>query len=130
MTVRITSKGQVTIPADIRERAGLLPHTDVEFVFDGKALRIVRAKAGKKDGRGARVVAHRRSSAGPRRCRDEHRCNHGTDPQGLNDGCIDRSNVLLGIMMGYSLMTRDAARYRTYFPKLSLITPNGISTSR
>jgi len=27
--VRITSKGQVTIPADIRERAGLLPNTDV-----------------------------------------------------------------------------------------------------
>jgi predicted nucleic acid-binding protein len=25
---------------------------------------------------------------------------------------------------GYQLITRDAARYRTYFPKLSLITPN------
>ena len=31
---------------------------------------------------------------------------------------------------GYSLMTRDAARYRAYFPKLSLIAPNGPSTSR
>jgi predicted nucleic acid-binding protein len=31
---------------------------------------------------------------------------------------------------GYSLMTRDAARYRTYFPKLSVIAPNGPSTSR
>lgn len=31
---------------------------------------------------------------------------------------------------GYLLMTRDAARYRTYFPKLSLIAPNGTSTSR
>lgn len=30
---------------------------------------------------------------------------------------------------GYSLMTRDAARYRTYFPKLALIAPNGGSTS-
>lgn len=26
---------------------------------------------------------------------------------------------------GYTLMTRDAARYRTYFPKLPLITPHG-----
>jgi hypothetical protein len=26
--MRITSKGQVTIPAAIRERAGLLPHTE------------------------------------------------------------------------------------------------------
>ncbi|WP_428392985.1 type II toxin-antitoxin system VapC family toxin [Lichenicoccus sp.] len=25
---------------------------------------------------------------------------------------------------GYALMTRDAARYRTYFPKLSIITPS------
>jgi AbrB family looped-hinge helix DNA binding protein len=55
--LRITSKGQVTIPAEIRERAGLLPHTEVEFSFDGKAVRILRAKTQKKDGRGARVVA-------------------------------------------------------------------------
>jgi AbrB family looped-hinge helix DNA binding protein len=41
--MRITSKGQVTIPAEIREQAGLLPHTEVKFEFDGKAVRIVRA---------------------------------------------------------------------------------------
>ncbi len=58
--VRITSKGQVTIPAEIRERAGLLPQTEVEFEFDGKVVRIVRAKARKGDGRGARLVAHLR----------------------------------------------------------------------
>ena len=58
--MRITSKGQVTIPAEIRERAGLLPHTDVTFEFDGKAVRILRAKAGKKAGRGAHIVAHLR----------------------------------------------------------------------
>ena len=57
--MRITSKGQVTIPADIRERAGLLPHTDVEFEFDGETVRIVRA-ASKHDGRGARLIAHLR----------------------------------------------------------------------
>jgi AbrB family looped-hinge helix DNA binding protein len=55
--MRITSKGQVTIPAAIRERAGLLPHTKVNFEFDGKAVRIVRARARKNDGRGARLVA-------------------------------------------------------------------------
>ena len=58
--MRITSKGQVTIPADIRERAGLLPNTEVEFEFDGNVVRILRAQSGKKDGRGARLVAHLR----------------------------------------------------------------------
>ena len=32
--MRITSKGQVTIPQDIRERLGLLPNTDVEFAVE------------------------------------------------------------------------------------------------
>lgn len=58
--MRITSKGQVTIPLEIRERAGLLPHTEVDFEFDGKSVRIVRAKTGKRDSRGVRVVAHLR----------------------------------------------------------------------
>jgi AbrB family looped-hinge helix DNA binding protein len=38
--MRITAKGQVTIPAEIREQAALLPHTEVEFEFDGRAVRI------------------------------------------------------------------------------------------
>jgi AbrB family looped-hinge helix DNA binding protein len=58
--MRITSKGQVTIPQDIRERAGLLPHTEVEFVYDGKAVQIVRADRKKKTSRGARLVEHMR----------------------------------------------------------------------
>jgi AbrB family looped-hinge helix DNA binding protein len=31
--MRITSKGQVTIPQEIREAAGFLPGTDVEFTL-------------------------------------------------------------------------------------------------
>lgn len=31
--MRITSKGQVTIPQAIRVKAGLLPHTEVEFEY-------------------------------------------------------------------------------------------------
>jgi AbrB family looped-hinge helix DNA binding protein len=58
--MRITSKGQVTIPAEIREQAGLLPHTEVNFEFDGKTVRIVRAKKSSSDGRGARLIAHLR----------------------------------------------------------------------
>ncbi|WP_158816522.1 AbrB/MazE/SpoVT family DNA-binding domain-containing protein [Methylocapsa sp. S129] len=58
--MRITSKGQVTIPVEIREQAGLLPHTEVDFEFDGKVVRIVPAAVRNKDSRGARVVAHLR----------------------------------------------------------------------
>lgn len=38
--MRITSKGQVTIPQDLRNKAGLLPLTEVAFELDGKAVRI------------------------------------------------------------------------------------------
>jgi hypothetical protein len=40
----------------------LLPQTDVEFTFDGNAVRIVRAKTRKGDGRGARLVRRLRGS--------------------------------------------------------------------
>jgi len=58
--MRITSKGQVTIPVEIREQAGLLPHTEVNFEFDGKVVRIMRAKQRGSENRGSRLVAHLR----------------------------------------------------------------------
>ena len=36
--MRITSKGQVTIPIEIREKAGLLPDTEVEFRVTGNTV--------------------------------------------------------------------------------------------
>jgi antitoxin PrlF len=36
--MRITSKGQVTIPLEIREKMGFLPDTEVEFVMDGNGV--------------------------------------------------------------------------------------------
>jgi AbrB family looped-hinge helix DNA binding protein len=59
--MRITSKGQVTIPIEIRERLGLLPGTEVEIVVDGGAARIVRARDGR--GRGQTVVERLRGRA-------------------------------------------------------------------
>jgi len=42
MTARtkITSKGQVTIPKDVRERLGLRPGDEIEFVDDRKGFRV------------------------------------------------------------------------------------------
>jgi AbrB family looped-hinge helix DNA binding protein len=42
--VRITSKGQVTIPQAIRNHLGLLPHTQVEFELAGDHARIRKAR--------------------------------------------------------------------------------------
>lgn len=41
--MRITTKGQVTIPQEIRERLGLLPHTEVEFSLAGDHAQIRKA---------------------------------------------------------------------------------------
>ena len=60
--MRITSKGQVTIPQEIREKAGLLPGTEVEFAIDGEAVRIRRSEAPVAPGRGAQIVARLRSA--------------------------------------------------------------------
>jgi AbrB family looped-hinge helix DNA binding protein len=62
--MRITSKGQVTIPQAIREESGLLPNTEVEFAIDGAAVRIMKARSVKRGSRGARAVARLRDRGG------------------------------------------------------------------
>jgi AbrB family looped-hinge helix DNA binding protein len=61
--VRITSKGQVTIPQAVRERVGLLPETEVDFVVDGDAVRIIKATPGKRPTRGARAIRRLREGS-------------------------------------------------------------------
>ncbi len=39
--MRISDRGQVTIPRKLREKFGLLANTEVEFVPDGNGLRLV-----------------------------------------------------------------------------------------
>ena len=58
--MRITSKGQVTIPQHIREKAGLLPNTEVEFkIANGRVT--LRSK-GKPGSAGKAAVARLRGS--------------------------------------------------------------------
>jgi antitoxin PrlF len=44
MTHRIGAKGQVVIPKDLRERTGLRPGANVEFVLDGQGVSIKAAR--------------------------------------------------------------------------------------
>jgi AbrB family looped-hinge helix DNA binding protein len=67
--MRLTSKGQVTIPQDIREKLGLLPHVEVEFDIVGDSVRI-RRKAGKK-GRGQMMLEAMKKAPKPLMTTDE-----------------------------------------------------------
>jgi AbrB family looped-hinge helix DNA binding protein len=49
--MRLTTKGQVTIPLAIREQLGLLPHTEVEFEIEGDAVKVRKARHSRRRGR-------------------------------------------------------------------------------
>lgn len=53
--MKITSKGQVTIPQDVRERTGLMPGCEVEFLQAADGRVYLRKLSGAS--RGKRVVA-------------------------------------------------------------------------
>lgn len=61
--MRITSKGQVTIPLAIREKAGLLPGTEVDFILDNGNVRLIRTAQPRGETRGQRIVRRLRGSA-------------------------------------------------------------------
>ena len=66
--MRITQKGQVTIPEEIREKYGFLPYTNVDFVEErGK----VYLKMTNKKQRGKSIVSHLRGTASVRMTTDE-----------------------------------------------------------
>jgi AbrB family looped-hinge helix DNA binding protein len=67
--MRITSKGQVTIPIEIREQAGLLPNTEVEFECKGDVVTIRSAPRSK--GPGSRLVERLRGRGDVKMTTDE-----------------------------------------------------------
>ena len=56
--MKITTKGQVTIPLDIREQLGLLPHSEIEFVVKGK--KVFLHKISKRNMRGQAIIQRMR----------------------------------------------------------------------
>lgn len=61
--MRISSRGQVTIPQHIREQAGLVPGTDVVFTLVDGEVRLRKGKApGGRQTRGEKLVASLRSN--------------------------------------------------------------------
>jgi AbrB family looped-hinge helix DNA binding protein len=56
--MRLRSKGQLTVPVEVREHLGLHEGDEVEFVIHGNAVQIVRAKT--NDSHGSRVASRLR----------------------------------------------------------------------
>lgn len=48
--MRVTTKGQVTIPRNIREVLGIVPETEIDFVEDHGRFYIVKSDEPKKTG--------------------------------------------------------------------------------
>ncbi len=55
--MRITAKGQVTIPKKLREKFGLRPGTEVEFVTDKGSIKLVKKSP---PGKGKLLIEHMR----------------------------------------------------------------------
>jgi len=67
--MRVTSKGQVTIPRNVRQRLGIFPQSEVEFVVEGNTV-ILRTVTGDIS-RGKRLIEALRGRATVRMTTDE-----------------------------------------------------------
>ena len=66
--MRITTKGQVTIPLLIREKMGLWPHTEVEFYIEEDNVRLQKVKT---SSRGMELISRMRGKATVKMSTDE-----------------------------------------------------------
>jgi AbrB family looped-hinge helix DNA binding protein len=67
--MRVTSKGQVTIPRNVRQRLGIFPQSEVEFVVEGNTV-ILRTVTGDIS-RGKKLIETLRGRATVRMTTDE-----------------------------------------------------------
>jgi AbrB family looped-hinge helix DNA binding protein len=67
--MKVTTKGQVTIPQAVREQLGILPGAEVEFEVEGKAAKM--RPVGNARNRGRKIVAHLRGRGTVRMTTDE-----------------------------------------------------------
>lgn len=67
--MRISTKGQVTIPFDIRDKLGLLPHTEVSMITKGN--KVIIEKARDNITRGKRILNRMTGKASVKMSTDE-----------------------------------------------------------
>jgi antitoxin PrlF len=57
--MRVTSKGQVTIPREVRQQLGITPGSEVDFQLDDRGARLIRVS----DGEGTDLTRRMRGRA-------------------------------------------------------------------
>lgn len=67
--MRVTSKGQVTIPRNVRQQLGIFPQSEVEFVIEGNTV-VLRTVTGEIS-RGKKLIETLRGRATVRMTTDE-----------------------------------------------------------
>jgi len=67
--MKVTTKGQVTIPVEIREKLGIQPGAEMEFAVDGDTIRVTPVRKAAAQGR--RIVQRLRGKATARMTTDE-----------------------------------------------------------
>lgn len=92
--MRITSKGQVTIPLEIRQRAGLAPHMEVEFVIEDCQHHVAQIGKGHRPRRCGRCPP----AAGAATNDSQHRRDIGSDPRRMTTRILVDSNILLDVI--------------------------------
>lgn len=67
--MHVTSKGQITIPQEIREKLGLRPYTEVEFTLQPKGVLLCRSP--KPSYRAEKIIKRLRGSGTVKMTTDE-----------------------------------------------------------
>ena len=126
--MKITQKGQVTIPAHIQDRLGLMPNSEVDFVEKDGRIYLVKArkKSKKKRFRKFRGIATVKLQfpkealflAGKAFLQYKKREDRRSRP--LPDFFIGTHSAISQFL----LVTTDVKRYRTYFTTVELIHPS------
>ena len=66
--MKVTTKGQVTIPQHLRDKTGIVPGSEVEFVEQGGRVYLRKARG---PGRGRRLIGRLRGRGGVRMSTDD-----------------------------------------------------------
>ena len=67
--MRVTQKGQITIPIELREKYGFLPHSEIFFVEEKGKIYLKKVTSKKRRGEG--IIARLRGTASVRMTTDE-----------------------------------------------------------